>query len=57
MNKKKKNGELSEEDEAAYRKENINPLSKDVIAAIGLKNYEEIKPFNDKVHPLMFKMK
>jgi hypothetical protein len=44
----------SEEDQ--YRKEVVYPYTKGVMDAIGV-DWKKLKPFNEKVHPEMNKLK
>lgn len=56
MGKLKKNGELAESDQDAYRKENLYPYSAQIMKTIDVK-WKELDKFNKKVHPIMNKLK
>jgi hypothetical protein len=56
MARKKKNGELKSSEEDQYRKEVVYPYTKGVMDAIGV-DWKKLKPFNEKVHPEMNKLK
>lgn len=56
MADKNKSGEIRNSEMEQYRKKNIYPHSKAVMDAIGVQ-WDKLEPFNDKVHPVMNKMK
>lgn len=56
MADKTKSGEIKKSDIEQYRKKNVYPHTKAVMDAIGVQ-WEKLEPFNDKVHPVMNKIK
>lgn len=56
MQRKLKNGDLAEADKKDYHKENVQPYGKKLMEVLGV-NWRELKPFNDKVHPEMNKIR